>query len=125
MLAGEARKWQNQQRLASLFLLGMVNGLLPCGMVYAALAQSVLAASAEGAALLMLVFGLSSSWWQLVFVSGWETRLKQFQLFRFLAAPRSALVMLGLVLAFRLWQMHHPEKSIHQEKSALICRPSR
>jgi len=41
----------------SLALLGMLNGLLPCGLVYAALAGAVATGSLAGALLFMLVFG--------------------------------------------------------------------
>lgn len=42
------------------FLSGMVNGLLPCGMVYMALASAVNAASITDSFLFMLVFGLGT-----------------------------------------------------------------
>ncbi len=42
------------------FLLGLATGLLPCGMVYAALALAVAAGSAAGGAATMIVFGLGT-----------------------------------------------------------------
>jgi sulfite exporter TauE/SafE len=41
-------------------LLGMANGLLPCGMVYIALTGAMASASISGAASFMLLFGLGT-----------------------------------------------------------------
>lgn len=46
--------------LSSLGLLGLLNGLLPCGLVYAAGAASLAAGGAEAGALYMVVFGLGT-----------------------------------------------------------------
>ncbi len=43
-----------------LFGLGLLNGLLPCGLVYAALAGAAATGSAAGGAAFMLVFGLGT-----------------------------------------------------------------
>lgn len=42
------------------FLLGLATGLLPCGMVYAALAMAVAAGSPGGGALALLAFGIGT-----------------------------------------------------------------
>jgi hypothetical protein len=42
------------------FLLGMLNGLLPCGIVYWAIAASMLTFDAFGGALYMLIFGIGT-----------------------------------------------------------------
>jgi uncharacterized protein len=44
----------------SLFLTGMLNGLLPCGMVYAALTTALVTASGWQSGLFMAVFGLGT-----------------------------------------------------------------
>ena len=44
----------------SMFLIGILNGLLPCGLVYAALAASLAAGSIQGSATYMFVFGLGT-----------------------------------------------------------------
>ncbi len=46
--------------LASRFAFGLVNGLLPCGLVYAALSIPVALADPLGGALAMLAFGLGT-----------------------------------------------------------------
>ncbi|MEM7106069.1 MAG: sulfite exporter TauE/SafE family protein [Bacteroidota bacterium] len=58
-------KNQLSQRLqhsgsSSFFVVGLLNGLLPCGMVYMALAGAVLAGSIIGGAIFMMVFGLGT-----------------------------------------------------------------
>lgn len=45
---------------ASLFLIGMINGLLPCGLVYLALAASLVTGSVIKSALFMGFFGLGT-----------------------------------------------------------------
>lgn len=45
---------------AKLFLLGGLNGLLPCGMVYIALLNAILAGNPYGSALAMVAFGLGT-----------------------------------------------------------------
>ncbi len=45
----------------SLFLVGVLNGFLPCGLVYSALAGSLAAGSAPGGMLFMALFGLGTA----------------------------------------------------------------
>ena len=45
---------------SSLFTIGLLNGFLPCGLVYMALAGSIAMGSALGGAAYMLVFGLGT-----------------------------------------------------------------
>jgi uncharacterized protein len=45
----------------SLFLVGLLNGLLPCGLVYAALAGAAATGSAAGGAAFMALFGLGTT----------------------------------------------------------------
>ena len=46
--------------MTSFFLLGMCNGILPCGIVYYFLISSVASGSAVGGAVVMGTFGLAS-----------------------------------------------------------------
>jgi len=45
---------------SSLFLIGLLNGLLPCGLVYIALTTSIATANAFQGALFMVVFGMGT-----------------------------------------------------------------
>jgi sulfite exporter TauE/SafE len=49
------------RNMASFYAIGVLNGLLPCGMVYAALAMALNAPSAIGAAGAMAAFGLATA----------------------------------------------------------------
>ncbi len=46
--------------ITALFILGMLNGLLPCGLVYTALLGATAVADVWGSALFMIVFGLGT-----------------------------------------------------------------
>lgn len=59
------QKWmlrilQSEKNAASFLLLGMANGLLPCGMVYVALATAITAVSVDESALFMVMFGIGT-----------------------------------------------------------------
>ncbi len=45
----------------SLFIIGLLNGLLPCGLVYIALAGAIVAGEALDGALFMILFGLGTT----------------------------------------------------------------
>ncbi len=54
------RRWHGGHPVAGPVTAGMVNGLLPCGMVYAAVTAAVAAGSIEHAVLTMAAFGLGT-----------------------------------------------------------------
>lgn len=49
-----------EKNVFSYLLIGLVNGLLPCGLVYLAISSAVAAGSVLGGGLLMLAFGLGT-----------------------------------------------------------------
>ncbi len=49
-----------KKTLGSLLLIGLLNGLLPCGLVYMALAGAIATSSAVSGALFMFIFGLGT-----------------------------------------------------------------
>ncbi|HEX7088399.1 MAG TPA: sulfite exporter TauE/SafE family protein [Vicinamibacterales bacterium] len=59
--AGAARSLRDGHPIAAPFAAGLANGLLPCGMVYAALAAAVAAGSLERAAWTMAAFGVGTT----------------------------------------------------------------
>ncbi|MDX8413924.1 MAG: sulfite exporter TauE/SafE family protein [Mariprofundales bacterium] len=59
-LAQLARHAAKQGRPGSWYRLGIANGLLPCGLVYAALSLALAADSAYSAMLMMAIFGLGT-----------------------------------------------------------------
>lgn len=53
-------KYFQKPSYKSLFITGLLNGLLPCGMVYMALAGAIGVGSLTGAVLFMIMFGLGT-----------------------------------------------------------------
>lgn len=49
-----------QRSYSSLFLIGLLNGLLPCGLVYVAIAAAIATGSAASGGLFMFIFGLGT-----------------------------------------------------------------
>lgn len=49
-----------QRTYKSLFLIGLLNGLLPCGLVYVAIAGAIATGTASSGAIFMFVFGLGT-----------------------------------------------------------------
>ncbi len=53
-------KYFQQANYKSLFITGLLNGLLPCGMVYMALAGAIGVGNLQGAVFFMILFGLGT-----------------------------------------------------------------
>lgn len=93
----------------SMFLLGLLNGLLPCGLVYAALAGAVVSDSALEGARYMAFFGMGTlPLMLLVVLSGNMLNLR----FRRLASKLTAffLLLLGILLLLRGLYFHFPDE---------------
>ncbi len=54
------RLLRQEKNVFSYFVIGLVNGLLPCGLVYLAIASAVATGSVLGGGVLMLAFGLGT-----------------------------------------------------------------
>ncbi|MCK5124666.1 MAG: sulfite exporter TauE/SafE family protein [candidate division Zixibacteria bacterium] len=59
-IRGLWRKLMEKNSISSLFLIGLLNGFLPCGLVYIAIAGSIATGTALGGALYMAVFGFGT-----------------------------------------------------------------
>jgi hypothetical protein len=57
---GQLVKYFQRASYKSLFITGLLNGLLPCGMVYLALAGAIAVGSLQGSVLFMILFGLGT-----------------------------------------------------------------
>lgn len=88
----------------SLFFIGVLNGLLPCGLVYVALAGSLLTGSALQAASYMAVFGLGTIPALLALgMAGERIRCRwQFRLSRMLPAAAFCLAVLLILRGLSL-----------------------
>jgi len=51
----------HSRSLGSLFIIGLLNGLLPCGLVYVALALAIATGSVSSGAMFMFVFGIGTA----------------------------------------------------------------
>lgn len=51
----------NSRSTGSLFMIGLLNGLLPCGLVYVALAAAIATGSVTSGALFMFIFGIGTA----------------------------------------------------------------
>jgi uncharacterized protein len=89
------RRLGHRRRLHA-FALGAVNGLLPCGMTYAALASATALGSAAHAMLFMAGFGLGA----LPALAAWQAvRLPRALVRRLELATRFAVIVIGVSLA--------------------------
>lgn len=110
----------------AVFMLGMLNGLLPCGLVYGGLALATTSGSAPAGAAVMAVFGASTVPALLLLASmgallkpAWRSRLN--------IASGVIVVLLGLITIFRgisAPHAHHdnPHGETMHQASASECR---
>ncbi len=84
----------------TLYLLGVLNGLLPCGLLYMALAASISTGSAWNGAAFMLMFGLGTVP-ALVLIGVFASTLKQRFANSFMRVSRVLLVMTAFLLIIR------------------------
>jgi len=90
----------NDSRAATLFTLGFLNGLLPCGLVYVAIAAALALGSAWDSALLMAGFGIATWPLMLSVALGSNWILTRFRSKLNYAIPFVALLM-GTLLILR------------------------
>lgn len=116
------RKWMGQLfRTRSVFalpVLGMLNGFIPCGAVYAALAGASVTGNSVQSALYMLVFGLAT--WPALFSSYYLTgRLIKFLRGYYRPFTAIFLCVLGVLLITRnINQKSHP----HADEEISVCK---
>lgn len=60
LLRQQLGKLFQSRKMSSLFFIGVLNGFLPCGLVYLAVTSSVISANAWSGAMFMLFFGLGT-----------------------------------------------------------------
>ncbi len=78
-IRGRLGKLFAQKKYRSVFFIGLLNGLLPCGLVYMAIAAAVSTASVINSSLFMAAFGLGTLplMWSVAFfgsIAGYKTR---------------------------------------------------
>ncbi|MBL6449361.1 sulfite exporter TauE/SafE family protein [Fulvivirga sp. 29W222] len=88
------------QKLSSVFLIGVLNGLLPCGLVYMGLSLSVASGSVAGSVLVMTGFGLGTSPVMLG-LAGVIQFFKSKQAFSYQHVITSLAIIMGTLLILR------------------------
>ena len=109
------RELLQTKSLLSFFVLGMLNGLLPCGLVYFFAVTAASTASAAYGALVMLIFGLSTipALFSLGFFVGIYKNTKFRNLMIRLAA--FSVVIFGVYTIYQGYEyIKYPQKNIHQ-----------
>lgn len=106
------------------FFAGMLNGLIPCGMVYLALATALNLASIKGAASFMFLFGVGTTPLMLMItLSG--TYLKKYIPFNTQKLIPWFMFFMGVLLILRSADLgisfFSPNTSLHANGEAIIC----
>jgi sulfite exporter TauE/SafE len=104
----------HSKSLASFFFLGMLNGFLPCGLVYFFAASAAATGSPFWGAVVMLIFGLSTM--PVMFGLGTIAGFLKSSSFRMLMIKLASVVIVlyGLYLAYKgYWFLTDPGASIH------------
>ncbi|WP_246601799.1 sulfite exporter TauE/SafE family protein [Hymenobacter profundi] len=116
----------HRKELSALYVTGMLNGLLPCGLVYLALAGTLSAPGVGGAAAYMLLFGLGTLPLMLgLSLTGrlvslrWRTRMRQ-------AVPYVATVLavLFILRGLGLGVPYLSPQLVHTAPTANAAQPS-
>ncbi len=109
--------------LFSRFVLGVLNGLLPCGLTYLALTATFILPGVWDGMLYMLAFGLGT--WPVMIGVGWL--MQRLTFLHWVQQPRAyrwAFVMAGVLLMARVW-MHAPVADGHTLRAGvekeLLC----
>lgn len=99
MIRNRFRKYFSQRSMSTLFMIGTINGLLPCGFVYLALAAAIGTGSITGSTGYMSLFGLGTlPMMLLISLSGNFFGLK-FNRFINKATPYVAMAVAALLIA--------------------------
>jgi sulfite exporter TauE/SafE len=99
-LSKTVKKWTKHQSLQQRFFLGMLNGILPCGMVYIALAVAFSLHNPFSGAFFMLLFGISTSP-ALLFIQQIKAWISKIPFFQKEKTVRYSLMVLGLLIIMR------------------------
>ena len=108
-------RFLNRKNLGSVFLLGTLNGILPCGLVWIALTYSLTLQSALERFSFMMLFGVGTLPVMLGFTSIITQLLKRFN-FNFQRISSAMLILSGVLLIVRVFIIHLPHQhSLQQE----------
>jgi sulfite exporter TauE/SafE len=110
----------NQKSGYTTFILGMLNGLLPCGLTYLALSACLILPSAKDGLLFMLLFGLGT-WPVMIGSVKLLSALKNN--FSLALLSKIALVFVGCTLLLRVWWVHpHTTMLVKAPPEVNVCK---
>ena len=93
-------KFLSKKTISSLTLMGMLNGVLPCGLTYIALAYCISLSTPQEGLLFMLIFGLATLPVMLGLTSIFQIYIKKFN-FSFHKVTTVTMILLGILLISR------------------------
>ncbi len=106
----------------STFLLGMMNGLLPCGLTYMALSACLILPQASDGFLFMIYFGMGT-WPVMIGLSKLLSVIKWKKNFSLSRLSKIAMVFIGCLLIVRAWSGFHEDAPVNiSEENVTICK---
>jgi sulfite exporter TauE/SafE len=122
MVRNKLNKLFARKTRISLFLIGMLNGLLPCGFVYLAIAGAASAGTAAGGMTYMLLFGLGTfPVMMTISVAAGIFGLRFRRIFS--KASLAVALFLGVFLIYRGTLMHTTDCHQGNAQAAVHCGP--
>jgi sulfite exporter TauE/SafE len=110
----------NQKSGHATFILGMLNGLLPCGLTYLAMSACLILPSAIDGFFFMLLFGVGT--WP-VMISSVKLLSHLKNSFSLTKLSKVALIVVGCTLLLRVWFVHpHQAVSIKSATNVEDCK---
>jgi uncharacterized protein len=107
---------------AATILLGMMNGLLPCGLTYMALSACLILPQASDGFLFMIYFGLGT-WPVMIGFSKLLGVIKWKNNFSLSRLSKIIMIFIGCLLVFRAWSGFHKEASANiSSGNVTICK---
>jgi uncharacterized protein len=107
-------KFLQRKNFGSVFLLGTLNGILPCGLVWIALTYSLTLQSVLEGFSFMILFGVGTLPVMLGFTSIITQILKRFN-FNFQHVTSAMLILSGILLIVRVFIIHLPHQHSLQQ----------
>lgn len=123
-LKGNFSYWLQRKNKSAVVLLGILNGLLPCGLTYIAMTYCFILPGIQDGFLFMVAFGFGT--WPVMFGLPWIVSLTtQRMSFNFNRARTFAFVLVGVLLIARIWwHRPHEQDQIIQgsmQESTVLC----
>jgi uncharacterized protein len=123
-LKGNFSFWLKKKNRSAIVLLGVLNGLLPCGLTYIAMTYCFILPGIQEGFLFMVAFGFGT--WPVMFGLPWiVSQTTHRVLFNFNKARAFAFVLVGVLLIARIWwhKPHEQDQMINgsMPKQTLLC----